>query len=48
MIYRRFLQLPKKTCFLWGPRQCGKTTYLKALLSDAHRIDLLKTDEQVI
>jgi predicted AAA+ superfamily ATPase len=47
-MYKRLLQLPtkpKKSFFLWGPRQTGKTTLLKAIYADAYRIDLLKTDE---
>lgn len=38
---------PGQTAFLWGPRQTGKTTFLKAAFGDAYRIDLLRTDEQV-
>ncbi|MFH0729311.1 MAG: DUF4143 domain-containing protein [Pseudomonadota bacterium] len=47
-MYKRLLRLPvqpKKSFFLWGPRQTGKTTFLKATYPDATRIDLLKTDE---
>lgn len=47
-MYKRLLRLPpqpKKSFFLWGPRQTGKTTLLKATYPDAVRIDLLKTDE---
>ena len=47
-MYMRLLRLParpKKSFFLWGPRQTGKTTFLKATYPDATRIDLLKTDE---
>ncbi len=50
MIYKRLLQLPEKpskSFFLWGPRQTGKTTLLKAVYPDALRIDLLKTDDLV-
>ncbi len=50
MTYKRLLQLPenpKKSFFLWGPRQTGKTTLLKAVYPDALRIDLLKTDDLV-
>ncbi|MCC5840119.1 MAG: ATP-binding protein [Opitutales bacterium] len=43
----RALRLPKATLFLWGPRQTGKTTLLKTQFPDAHRIDLLRTDEQM-
>jgi len=47
-MYKRLLRLPlnpRKSFFLWGPRQTGKTTLLKAMYPDALRIDLLKTDE---
>lgn len=47
-MYNRMLRLPiqpKKSFFLWGPRQTGKTTLLKAAYPNATRIDLLKTDE---
>ena len=46
--YRRALQLPKagtETFFLWGPRQAGKSTLLRASYPGALWIDLLKTDE---
>ncbi len=49
-MYKRRLDLPRSpqtSFFLWGPRQTGKTTLLKACYSDAWRIDLLKTDELV-
>jgi len=36
---------PTKSFFLWGPRQTGKTTLLKATYPEARRIDLLRTDE---
>jgi uncharacterized protein len=44
MNFDRLLVLPNATCFLWGPRQTGKTTLLKARYPDAYRIDLLQTD----
>ena len=47
-MYKRNLRLPEKpkqSFFLWGTRQTGKTTLLKACYPDALRIDLLKTDE---
>ncbi len=49
-MYKRILCLPetpRKSFFLWGPRQTGKTTLLKSHYPDAFRIDLLKTDELV-
>lgn len=33
------------TCFLWGPRQTGKTTLLKMLFPSSRRYDLLLADE---
>ena len=39
------LNLPKnKSAFLWGPRQVGKTYWIRENLPDAKYIDLLKTD----
>lgn len=45
---RRALTLPASgsaTFFLWGPRQVGKTTLLRASYPDAPWVDLLKSDE---
>lgn len=47
MIHRK-LNLPRpgdETFFLWGPRQTGKTTLLRAAYPDAVWIDLLRADE---
>ncbi|MBI1732467.1 MAG: ATP-binding protein [Gammaproteobacteria bacterium] len=47
-MFKRALTLPprgKETFFLWGPRQTGKTTLLKAAYPDAFWIDLLKAEE---
>lgn len=47
MIQRR-IRLPKagtETFFLWGPRQTGKSTLLKATYPDALWLDLLKSEE---
>jgi predicted AAA+ superfamily ATPase len=47
-MFTRDLRLPKsgvETFFLWGPRQTGKTTLLKAAYPDAFWIDLLKAEE---
>lgn len=47
-MFKRTLVLPRagsKTFFLWGPRQTGKTTLLRATYGDAFWIDLLKADE---
>jgi predicted AAA+ superfamily ATPase len=44
----RGLQLPKagtETFFLWGPRQTGKSTLLRAAYPQALWVDLLKSDE---
>jgi len=47
-MHQRILNLPlstSETCFLWGPRQTGKSTLLKALYPDARRYDLLLSDQ---
>lgn len=47
-MYRRNLKLPSagsETFFLWGPRQTGKSTLLRAEYPDAFWIDLLKSEE---
>jgi predicted AAA+ superfamily ATPase len=44
----RSLKLPEpgeETFFLWGPRQTGKTTLLRARYPHAYWIDLLKSDQ---
>jgi predicted AAA+ superfamily ATPase len=44
----RLLKIPESAAsFLWGPRQTGKTTLLKREFPQAHRIDLLRTEEQM-
>ena len=46
-MFIRSLRLPpagRETFFLWGPRQTGKTTLLKASYPDAFWVDLLKSD----
>ena len=37
----RFLHLPARSCFLFGPRGTGKSTWLRAELADALYLDLL-------
>ncbi|HMO18476.1 MAG TPA: AAA family ATPase [Oligoflexia bacterium] len=47
MLYNRKLTIPPnslKSFFLWGPRQSGKTSLLKALFPDAYRVDLLNSE----
>jgi predicted AAA+ superfamily ATPase len=47
-MFKRSLNLPpsgKATFFLWGPRQTGKTTLLRATYPAALWVDLLKADE---
>ena len=36
--------LTKKSCFLFGPRQCGKSSLVRETIPDAHIIDLLSGD----
>jgi predicted AAA+ superfamily ATPase len=39
------IKLPKgQSAFLWGPRKTGKTTFLKTILPESLRYDLLQTD----
>lgn len=47
-MYNRIQQIhlsSKETCFLWGPRQTGKSTLLKMLFPEALRYDLLLSTE---
>lgn len=47
MFKRRLVlpQIPRRSFFLWGPRQTGKTTLLRTLYPRAHRVDLLRSDD---
>ena len=36
--------LKKKSCFLFGPRQCGKSSLVRETLPDAYMLDLLSGD----
>lgn len=40
----RFLELPAGSCFLFGPRGTGKSTWLRHLVPDALYIDLLRPE----
>lgn len=42
-IIKRSLSLPEKSFFLFGPRATGKSTWLKEVLPDALRFDLLRS-----
>ena len=47
MEFKRILELflpNRKSAFLWGARQTGKSTYLKAHFPNAVWYDLLKSD----
>lgn len=44
---QRFLKLPDRAFFLWGPRQSGKTTLLRQRFPDAYWVDLLRTDARI-
>jgi len=41
---RRFLQVPRQSFFLFGPRGTGKSTWLRQTLPDALVVDLLQPD----
>jgi predicted AAA+ superfamily ATPase len=46
-MFTRILKLPtepKKSCFLFGPRGTGKTSWLKATFPEALYLDLLSSD----
>jgi predicted AAA+ superfamily ATPase len=46
-MYKRLLSLnlaPDASCFLWGPRKSGKSTFLRSKFPDLITYDLLKSD----
>lgn len=43
--YQKLKNLKGESCFLWGPRQCGKSTLLTHLFPKNLRYDLLQSDE---
>jgi hypothetical protein len=43
--FPRFLEIPEHTCFIFGPRGTGKSTFLQHHLPDALRIDLLQPEQ---
>ncbi len=46
-MYNRLISIdisPKRSLFIWGARQSGKSTLLRKLYPDAHWIDLLQSD----
>lgn len=47
MVFERTLTLPARgSCFVFGPRQTGKSTFIRSLLPpDAWTVDLLRHDE---
>lgn len=50
MAFLRALKLPKtqgNSFFLWGPRQVGKTFYLKTNFPDAYYVDLLDSTQLI-
>ncbi len=46
-MYARDLSPPDRSFFLFGPRGTGKTTWLRSVLPNAHRVDLLHDRELV-
>jgi predicted AAA+ superfamily ATPase len=47
-MYKRIIDFslpPETSCFLWGPRQTGKSTLLRERFPSARRYDLLLSEE---
>lgn len=44
-MYQRYITFPKQSFFLFGPRGCGKSTWIRHCFSNAIWIDLLNPDE---
>jgi predicted AAA+ superfamily ATPase len=44
VMLKRILKVPKQSFFLLGPRGSGKSTWLRAMFSNAHLIDLLSEE----
>lgn len=42
---QNFINIGKESCFLWGPRQSGKSTFLKSTFPHARYYDLLLPNE---
>jgi predicted kinase len=42
----RFFRIPPSSCFLFGPRGTGKSTWLQSEMADAVWLDLLDPEAQ--
>lgn len=43
-MFQRWLEPPASSCFLFGPRATGKTTWLRQVLPGAHWVDLVPSE----
>ena len=43
-LVERFLQKPRRSSFLFGPRGTGKTTWLRQVFGDVPTLDLLDAE----